>query len=177
MNKQIMTFVLCMGLLAACKNNNETKCGNDLALQKTQLDKNKTGENINTASLEINREGDIAKLYSGNSPDVVNAINSKKLQLHKKRLTPGYYPEASERILTDHDVQYLTAWGYKVMLNEIYARHGMVFRDEYLQRHFNDQKWYHPKTNNVYKQLTTTEKQNIAFLINAMDNETRLALK
>ena len=52
------------------------------------------------------------------------------------------------------------------MLNEIYARHGMIFKDDALQRHFKEQKWYKPMSYNVFSQLSKTEKQNVTFLIN-----------
>lgn len=78
---------------------------------------------------------------------------------------PGYYPEASTRPLTKEDTQYLTDWGHSVMLNEIYARHGMIFTDPDLKAHFNSKGWYNGQHTDVQGKLTQLEKENIAFLM------------
>lgn len=78
---------------------------------------------------------------------------------------PGQYPESSERLLTARDLEHQTAWGKRIMLNEIYARHGYVFPDADLKRHFATQDWYKGTEKNIGKlRLTSTEKQNIAFI-------------
>lgn len=77
---------------------------------------------------------------------------------------PGYYPEASTRPLTEADTRYLTKWGHSVMLNEIYARHGMTFSDPDLNEHFGSFGWYNAKSANVDAELTALERENIAFL-------------
>lgn len=79
---------------------------------------------------------------------------------------PGYYPEASTRALEEDDVKYLTEWGHKVMLNEIYARHGKIFQDPDLNAHFTTQGWYSAEHNNVQDMLTMIEKRNIEYLKN-----------
>lgn len=78
----------------------------------------------------------------------------------------GFYPEGSTRPLTESDTKFLTKWGHAVMLNEIYARHGMTFEDEDLRTHFAGQDWYRGNRSNVQSMLTEQEKQNIAFLMN-----------
>lgn len=78
---------------------------------------------------------------------------------------PGQYPETSERLLTVKDMEYQTAWGKKVMLNEIYARKGMIFKDEALARHFRKESWYKAKKASIpAKALSSIERQNIAFI-------------
>lgn len=76
----------------------------------------------------------------------------------------GNYPEGSNRQLTQKDIQHISSWGYKIMLNEIYARHGMSFTDREIQEHFNNQPWYKTGRKNVDKSLSALEKQNIEFL-------------
>lgn len=79
---------------------------------------------------------------------------------------PGFYPEASTRQLTTNDTKFLTEWGHTVMLNEIYARHGMRFTDEDLKDHFGRQEWYKPTHDDVTSMLTAQERDNITFLQN-----------
>ncbi len=79
---------------------------------------------------------------------------------------PGQFPEGSARVLTDKDLKFLSEWGLKVMLNEIYARHGMLFTDDAMQKHFNHSNWYHGTSKDVDNKLTKTEKQNIRLIRN-----------
>jgi hypothetical protein len=78
---------------------------------------------------------------------------------------PGQYPESSERVLNEKDMEHQTSWGKRVMLNEIYARHGYIFPDAELKRHFADESWYKGTEKSMAKlKLTALEKQNIAFI-------------
>lgn len=77
---------------------------------------------------------------------------------------PGQYPEASERTLTSSDLEYKSAWGKKVMLNEIYARYGLTFNEPDLRKHFNGESWYKGGKKNVDAKLTAVERQNIALI-------------
>jgi len=98
--------------------------------------------------------------------------NRKKEQKPVKKyiksnpLESGNYPEASNRKLTDKDLAHVSGWGYKLMLNEVYARHGQKFSDPDLQAHFDKQPWYKGTTKNAAKALSAIEKQNVEFLKN-----------
>ena len=69
---------------------------------------------------------------------------SQKAKKPKKKSShlPGQFPESSERLITEKDVEHQTPWGMKVMLNEIYARQGYIFKDADLRKHFAKEKWY-----------------------------------
>jgi hypothetical protein len=91
----------------------------------------------------------------------------RKARVHKtkSKTTPGQYPESSERLLTEKDMEHMTPWGLTVMENEIYARHGYVFRDADLRKHFRGEKWYKGKYRSMKSlKLTDTERQNISFI-------------
>jgi hypothetical protein len=77
---------------------------------------------------------------------------------------PGQYPEASERTLTASDLEHKSDWGKKVMMNEIYARHGLIFTEPDLKRHFNGESWYRGTKKNVDSKLSSVERQNIALI-------------
>lgn len=53
-------------------------------------------------------------------------------------------PESSTRYLTKADLVGLTAEDCRVARNEIYARHGRMFKDEGLQNYFSSFSWYVP---------------------------------
>jgi hypothetical protein len=90
---------------------------------------------------------------------------AKKPAKKKSSLLPGQFPESSERLLTEKDVEHQTPWGMKVMLNEIYARQGYKFREADLRKHFAKEKWYRGREKSLNKiKLTPIEIQNIAFI-------------
>ena len=120
-------------------------------------------QNVQTAS-----QSTMATYKANVGKSNMPAGNDPKVAYKKPRLAnPGQYPEASERLLTAKDVEFQTAWGKKVMLNEIYARKGMIFKDEALKKHFAKESWYKGKKVGISpKQLTSIEKQNISFIEN-----------
>ena len=57
---------------------------------------------------------------------------------------PGIWPWTSERLITEYDLQGMSGRDLELMRNEIYARHGWVFRRQDLRRYFEGQPWYRP---------------------------------
>ncbi|MGN0354831.1 MAG: YARHG domain-containing protein [Muricoprocola sp.] len=53
-------------------------------------------------------------------------------------------PDSNERYLTQEDLSNLTEYEVLLARNEIYARHGRIFRDEELSAYFNSKSWYEP---------------------------------
>ena len=78
--------------------------------------------------------------------------------------TPGDYPQASERRLTEQDLQGMDSKQLRLMRNEIMARHGYAFKNEDLKKHFNEQPWYFPLFLNVDGALSDIEKENVTFI-------------
>lgn len=50
-----------------------------------------------------------------------------------------------QRKLTSADLQNYSAWELTLLRNEIYARHGRIFRESELRRYFESQHWYQPR--------------------------------
>ena len=90
--------------------------------------------------------------------------------------------ENKEYIFPKSDVNYLTdketSWLYdqnnlstvRLTINEIYARHGMIFRTEENYNYFNSKSWYKPNSamiseDQVNKKLSNIEKMNIKTLL------------
>lgn len=72
----------------------------------------------------------------------------------------GEYPEASQRLLKDDDLQ-MSPEALDYMRNEIYARHGYSFANKEWAQSFANLEWYIPCSTNVDAQLTSIEKTNI----------------
>lgn len=77
---------------------------------------------------------------------------------------PGKYPEGSTRLLTADDLTGKSPWELKVMRNEIYARHGYIFKNTELRDYFEKQAWYKPVSEDVTDLLSKVEKDNAEFL-------------
>ncbi|MGN6802134.1 MAG: YARHG domain-containing protein [Ginsengibacter sp.] len=75
--------------------------------------------------------------------------------------TPGEYPQASQRFLNSNDVKYLNRYQLKIMRNEIFARHGYIFKTAEMKSYFAQQTWYHGQYNDVNSMLSEIEKRNI----------------
>ena len=53
-------------------------------------------------------------------------------------------PYSNSRYITESDLRGLTEEECRIARNEIYARHGRIFKDEELQAYFNSKSWYTP---------------------------------
>ncbi|MDR3678841.1 MAG: YARHG domain-containing protein [Flavipsychrobacter sp.] len=115
---------------------------------------------INNATLGGGNENSSAS--TGRTFYKMKKAHTIPADLHAKY--PGEFPEGSARVLTEKDLKFLSEWGLKVMLNEIYARHGMRFTDSDLQNHFSHQGWYKGGADNVDSKLSPTERRNVAFI-------------
>ncbi len=73
----------------------------------------------------------------------------------------GDYPEASVRELTDADFEGKSKEELRIMRNEIFARHGRMFKARDLQKHFLATRWYAPLFDNVDDKLSAVEKANV----------------
>ena len=53
-------------------------------------------------------------------------------------------PDSSWKLLTNSDLVGLSEWELRIARNEIYARHGRMFKDSALDSYFRSQSWYVP---------------------------------
>jgi hypothetical protein len=76
----------------------------------------------------------------------------------------GYFPQASQRLLVDSDVNNLDKETLETMRNEIYAKRGYIFKNRYQRMQFETQDWYIPCSIDVKDSLNNIEKKNVAFI-------------
>ena len=74
----------------------------------------------------------------------------------------GKYPFTSQRLITEKDVKGLSISELRIMRNEIYARHGHIFKDAEMRSYFEAQKWYKPRPTSV--KLSAIERKNILLI-------------
>lgn len=168
--KQLLSLIFCSFLLiASCKCNNDAdktdETTDTTATTDVTPDGAATTDGTTTGTTYSLSDEEFRRLY--NIESYSNDEVRRFRQMHDEMdwgSVPGFYPEGSTRPLDESDTKYLTRWGHSVMLNEIYARHGMQFTDDDLKSHFGRFEWYNPRFNDVQSKLTELEKQNIEFL-------------
>jgi hypothetical protein len=79
--------------------------------------------------------------------------------------TPGDYPQATNRLLTEADLTNFTASDMKIMRNEIFARHGLIFKTSELRGYFSSRAWYKARFKDVTDKVTEVEKKNIELIV------------
>jgi hypothetical protein len=85
---------------------------------------------------------------------------------------PGRFPQASERLLTDSDLRYLSKNDLKIMRNEIFARYGYIFQTTEMKQYFQNQSWYTPQRSDVTDKLSNIEIKNIDLIKRYENNAT-----
>jgi tetratricopeptide (TPR) repeat protein len=82
---------------------------------------------------------------------------------------PGLWLWTSERLITEYDLQAMSGRDLELMRNEIYARHGWVFRRPDLRQYFEGQPWYRPNNDGmanrmVEAELSGVERRNVQII-------------
>lgn len=76
----------------------------------------------------------------------------------------GLYPQATTRSLTHNELVSMSMSELKIMRNEIFARHGYLFKTAEMKNHFSSQSWYQPRFSDVSHLLTPIERENIKLI-------------
>lgn len=158
---------ICLLSISACR---EAKTGNeesiDLQQYESTLDRSEelSDKEQELRQLELDlqqKEEELArKNTSVPDPDII--------QQDQPRTTysgvQGDYPEASKQLLTANDLRYTSKEVLIIMRNEIFARHGYIFKRDDLYNHFAKKPWYNPQHEDVSHLLTHIEKENIRLI-------------
>ncbi|MGN1458234.1 MAG: YARHG domain-containing protein, partial [Acutalibacteraceae bacterium] len=73
--------------------------------------------------------------------------------------------DSDVRCLTENEVKKLDSKDIEYAINEIYARHGYIFKDEELSNYFNNKSWYSGNVEDINSiQFNSYEEQNIELL-------------
>ncbi len=103
----------------------------------------------------------------------LSAIEQKNLQIlsdaQKKQrnvaLLPGDMEFFENRTVTDQMLRGLSLHELRLLRNEVYARHGRMFKAEWLQQYFFSQPWYAPDENFKDEELSGNDKLNVETIV------------
>lgn len=91
-----------------------------------------------------------------------NSRNSSNTQVGIESIEGDFYHITGSRKLTEEDIKGKTKHELKIMRNEIYARHGYIFKDPILRDYFMQKSWYKPTTISVT--FNDIEQYNVRFI-------------
>ena len=84
----------------------------------------------------------------------------------------GRWPWTSGRLIRPAELGPLSLEELELMRNEIYARHGWIFRRPDLRNYFESQPWYRPRSANAFysnrqveAELSPIERRNLQIII------------
>lgn len=154
MLKSLTTVLILSTILISCQNNDSKieELENKIQLQNEAMSKQ--------------READLNETIA-EKDSLINNLKSKKKVVDNPSYfvgNAGMFPQGSQRYLYEDDVVYLSSRNLKIMRNEIFARHGYIFKTADMIQHFSNQSWYRPVNNDVNAYLSKIEKENINFI-------------
>jgi len=108
--------------------------------------------------------------YDAKSLSPIERKNLEMLSDAQKRqrkvaLLPGDMQFFENRTLSDQMLRGLSLHELRLLRNEVYARHGRMFRAEWLQQYFFFQPWYAPDENFKDEQLSGNDKLNVETIV------------
>jgi hypothetical protein len=105
------------------------------------------------------------------NPQTDPAQNLQPAPAQNVQTVPQLLPFSSERYLTGADIAGFSADQIQTAINEIYARHGYIFRTPEILDYFRQYDWYLPSVADaslVYSSCSAVERANIEFLSTAL---------
>jgi len=94
------------------------------------------------------------------SPTPSPVETPRQITTPQQSIVTDSYPEPSNRSGGESDLAYKSCFELKIMRNEIFARHGYIFKTEDMRDYFSRQSWYRPVYADVSGQLSAGEKRN-----------------
>src|SRR6266576_837364 len=106
-------------------------------------------------------------------PKGLSVVERKNLQLidtiqrqqRKVALSPGDMELFENKLISDQVLRGLSLHELRLLRNEIYARHGRIFKTVWIQQYFGGQPWYDPKEDFKDEDISGPDKTNIETIV------------
>jgi hypothetical protein len=92
-------------------------------------------------------------------------IDLIRKQQRKVALMPGDMELFENKLISDAMLRGLSLHELRLLRNEIYARHGRIFKTVWLQQYFGGQLWYDPKEDFKDEEISGPDKTNIETIV------------
>ena len=106
-------------------------------------------------------------------PKGLSVVERKNLQLidtiqrqqRRVALSPGDMELFENKLISDQMLRGLSLHELRLLRNEIYARHGRIFKTIWIQQYFGGQSWYDPKEDFKDEEISGSDKTNIETIV------------
>lgn len=95
----------------------------------------------------------------------IETLSAAEKKQRRVSLLPGDMELFENRTISEQMLQGLSLHELRLLRNEIYARHGRMFRAEWLQQYFFNQPWYTPDENFKDESVSGTDKVNVETIV------------
>src|ERR1043165_9524194 len=95
----------------------------------------------------------------------LNLIDLIRKQQRKVALMPGDLELFENKLISDAMLRGLSLHELRLLRNEIYARHGRIFKTMWIQQYFGSQPWYDPKEDFKDEEISGPDKTNIETIV------------
>lgn len=92
-------------------------------------------------------------------------IDAVRKQQRKVALMPGDLELFENKLISETMLRGLSLHELRLLRNEIYARHGRIFKTLWLQQYFGGQSWYDPKEDFKDEEISGSDKTNIETIV------------
>ncbi|HEX3083015.1 MAG TPA: YARHG domain-containing protein [Pyrinomonadaceae bacterium] len=92
-------------------------------------------------------------------------IDLIRKQQRKVALAPGDMELFENKLIAENMLRGLSLHELRLLRNEIYARHGRIFKTMWLQQYFGGQMWYDPKEDFKDEEISGPDKTNIETIV------------
>src|ERR1700741_433544 len=108
--------------------------------------------------------------YDSKKLSTIERKNLEMLSTAQKRqrnvaILPGDMEFFENKTISDRMLNGLSLHELRLLRNEIYARHGRMFRAEWLQQYFYFQPWYNPDENFKDEEISGNDKVNVETIV------------
>src|ERR1051326_311834 len=95
----------------------------------------------------------------------LNLIDLIRKQQRKVALAPGDMELFENKPISETMLRGLSLHELRLLRNEIYARHGRIFKTMWIQQYFGNQPWYDPKEDFKDEEISGPDKTNIETIV------------
>src|SRR6185295_8020093 len=107
------------------------------------------------------------------NPKLLNDTERKNLALidlirkqqRKVAIAPGDLELFEDKLISYAMLHGLSLHELRLLRNEIYARHGRIFKTMWIQQYFGSQSWYDPKEDFKDEEISGSDKTNIETIV------------
>ena len=96
----------------------------------------------------------------------LQAVVSAHRNQRRVALSPGDMEFFENKALSEAMLRGLSLHELRLLRNEVYARHGRLFKASWLQQYYEGQPWYQYDENFKDEEVTGADKQNVELIVN-----------